>query len=214
MADPIIITVGRQIGSGGLQVAKMVAAAFGIEVYDKNLLMITAREYGLAPEVFDARDEKRSALGRFARFLGLRGSVYVDSGTYSDVGNLSGDDLFALQSNVIRSIAEKGSGVFVGRAADYVLRDNPNLLSVFITADMDYRISKVMEREGLSEAEAAKFIAEADRKRASYYNYYTFKTWGDGSSYDICLNTSRFGLEKTAELVVEMYKNRTHNQTT
>ena len=208
MADSIIITVGRQIGSGGLQVAKMVAARFGIEVYDKNLLMITAKESGLAPEIFDARDEKRSATGRFARFLGLRGSVYADSGVYSDAGNLSGDDLFALQSNVIKSIAEKGSGVFVGRAADYVLRDNPNLLSVFITADMPYRIEKVMEREHLSEAEAEKFIADADRKRASYYNYYTFKKWGDGASYDICLNTSRFGLEKTADLVVEMYKNR------
>jgi cytidylate kinase len=208
MEDSIIITVGRQIGSGGLQVARMVAEKFGIEVYDKNLLMITARESGLAPEIFDARDEKRSAAGRFARFLGLRGSVYADSGAYSDVGNLSGDDLFALQSNVIRSIAEKGSGVFVGRAADYVLRDNPRLLSVFITADLDYRIAMVMEREHLSEEDAARFIADADRKRSSYYNYYTFKKWGDGASYDICLNTSRFGLEKTADLVVEMYNNR------
>ena len=213
MDERVIITVGRQIGSGGLQVAKMVAAKFGIEVYDKNLLMLTAKESGLAPEIFDERDEKRSAAGRFARFLGLRGSVYADSGVYSDSGNLSGDDLFALQSNVIKSIAEKGSGVFVGRAADYVLRDNPNLMSVFITADMPYRIEKVMEREHLSEAEAARFIADADRKRASYYNYYTFKKWGDGASYDICLNTSRFGLEKTADLVVEMYNNRKKQQT-
>ena len=188
--------------------AKKVAARFGIEVYDKNLLMLTAKESGLAPEIFDARDEKRSASGRFARFLGLRGSVYADSGAYSDTGNLSGDDLFALQSQVIKSIAENGSGVFVGRAADYVLRDNPNLMSVFITADMQDRIAMVMDREKLSESEAARFIADADRKRSSYYNYYTFKKWGDGASYDICLNTSRFGLDKTADLIVEMYNNR------
>ena len=213
MEEKVIITVGRQIGSGGLQVARMVAEKFGIEVYDKNLLMIAAKECGLAPEIFDARDEKRSAAGRFARFLGLRGSVYADSGVYSDAGNLSGDDLFALQSNVIKSIADKGSGVFVGRAADYVLRDNPRLLSVFITADMDFRISKVMEREHLSEEDAARFIADADRKRASYYNYYTFKKWGDGASYDICLNTSRFGLEKTADLIVGMYNNRLNKPT-
>ena len=206
MDQKIIITVGRQIGSGGLQVARMVAEKFGVEVYDKNLLMITARESGIAPEFFDKRDEKPSVLGRFARFAGLRGSVYADSGVYSDSGNLSGDDLFAIQSEVIKSIAEKGSGVFVGRAADYVLRDDPHLMSVFITADADYRIAKVMEREHLSKAEAERFIADADRKRASYYNYYTFKKWGDGASYDLCLNTSLLGLDATADLIVDIYR--------
>lgn len=205
MDEKILITVGRQIGSGGLQVAKMVAEKLGIEVYDKNLLMITARESGIAPEIFAKRDERPSALGRFARFLGIGGPVYADSGEYSDTGNLSGDDLFALQSKVIRKIADEGSGVFVGRCADYVLRDYPGMFSVFITADDDYRIGKVMERENLTPEEARKFIESAERKRATYYNYYTFKKWGDGASYDICLNTSRFGLEKTSELVVDMY---------
>ena len=207
--DPkTLITIGRQIGSGGLQVAKMVAEKLGVEVYDKNLLMITARESGIAPDFFDKRDEKPSVLGRFARFVGLRGSVYADSGIYSDAGSLSGDDMFALQSNVIRSIADKGSGVFVGRAADYVLRDYPHLMSVFITADAEYRIARVMERENLSHAEAERFISEAERKRASYYNYYTFKKWGDAASYDLCLNTSRFGLEAAADLIVELYRSR------
>lgn len=206
MDQKILITVGRQIGSGGLQVARMVAEKLGVEVYDKNLLMITARESGIAPEFFDKLDEKPSVLGRFARFVGLRGSVYVDSGVYSDSGNLSGDDLFALQSKVIRQIADAGSGVFVGRCADYVLRDYPGLFSVFITADEEYRVGKVMEREGLSADDARKFIESSERRRAAYYNYYTFKTWGSSASYDISLNTSRFGLEATAELVVEMYK--------
>ncbi len=204
MENKILITVGRQIGSGGLQVARMVAERLGIEVYDKNLLMITARESGIAPEFFDKLDEKPSALGRFARFIGLRDSVYADSGIYSDDGSLSGDDLFALQSKVICRIADSGPGVFVGRCADYVLRDYPGLFSVFITADEDNRIGKVMEREGLSAAEARKFIESAERKRAAYYNYYTFKKWGDGASYDVCLNTSRFGLERTADIIVEM----------
>ena len=206
MDQKILITVGRQIGSGGLQVAKMVAEKLGVEVYDKNLLMITARESGIAPEFFAKRDERPSALGRFARFLGIGGPVYADSGEYSDAGNLSGDDLFALQSKVIRKIADEGSGVFVGRCADYVLRDYPGMFSVFITADDDYRVEKVMERENLTPDEARKFIESAERKRASYYNYYTFKKWGDCASYDICLNTTRFGLEITAELVVGMYE--------
>ena len=208
MDGKILITIGRQIGSGGLQVARMVADHFGIELYDKNLLMITARESGIAPEFFDKRDERPSALGRFARFLGIGGPVYADSGEYSDVGNLSGDDLFALQSTVINRIADNGSGVFVGRCADYVLRDRPELFPVFITADEDYRIGKVMERENLTKEEASRFIESSERKRASYYNYYTFKKWGDSSSYDLCLNSSRFGLEKTASLIVDMYKTR------
>ena len=186
----------------------MIAEKLGVEVYDKNLLMITARESGIDPEFFAKRDERPSALGRFARFLGIGGPVYSDSGEYSDAGNLSGDDLFALQSKVIRRLADNGSGVFVGRCADYVLRDRPELFSVFITADEGYRVGKVMERENLTKEDALKFIESSERKRASYYNYYTFKKWGDSSSYDLCLNSSRFGLEKTASLIVDMYKTR------
>ena len=206
MDDKCLITIGRQIGSGGLQVAKLVAAELGIDVYDKNLLMLTAKESGLAPEVFDASDEKPGALGRFARLLGIRGSVYSESQMYSERSVISEDELFSLQSGMIREIAAKGSGVFVGRAADYVLREDPHMMSVFITADLEDRIARVAERRGVSDVEAERFIAEAERKRSSYYNYYTFKKWGDSASYDICLNSSLLGVEATAELIVEIYR--------
>ena len=208
MEEKILITVGRQIGSGGLQVAKMAAEKLGVEVYDKNLLMIAAKDCGIAPEFFDKRDEKTSALGRFARFIGLRGSVYADSKVYSDNGSLSGDDLFALQSKVIRELAERGSGVFVGRAADYVLRDCHNLMSVFITADHVDRITRVMEREGLSESEAEKFIADVDRSRSNYYNYYTSKIWGAAQNYDLCINSSILGWEGTANLISSIIRKK------
>ncbi len=206
MDGKILITVGRQIGSGGLQVARKVADHFGIELYDKNLLMITARESGIAQEFFAMQDERPSALGRFARFLGIGGSVYADSGEYSDVGNLSGDNLFSLQSKVINRIADNGSGVFVGRCADYVLRDRPELFSVFITANEEYRIGKVMERENLTKEEARRFIESSERKRAAYYNYYTFKKWGDSSSYNLCLESSLFGIESAASLIADLYE--------
>ena len=206
MDDKSLITIGRQIGSGGLQVAKLVAAELGIDVYDKNLLMLTAKESGLAPEVFDASDEKPGALGRFARLLGIRGSVYSEAQIYSERSVMSEDELFSLQSGMIREIAAKGSGVFVGRAADYVLREDPRMMSVFITADLEDRIARVAERRGVSDVEAERFIAEAERKRSSYYNYYTFKKWGDSASYDICLNSSLLGVEATAELIVEIYR--------
>lgn len=206
MDDTILITIGRQIGSGGLQVAKLVAAELGIDVYDKNLLMLTAKESGLAPEVFDASDEKPGALGRFARLLGIRGSVYSDSQMFSERSVMSEDELFSLQSSMIREIAAKGSGVFVGRAADYVLREHPRMMSVFITADLQDRISRVAERRGISDVEAERFIAEAERKRSNYYNYYTFKKWGDSASYDTCLNSSLLGIEATAALIVQIYR--------
>lgn len=206
MDDTILITIGRQIGSGGLQVAKLVAAELGIDVYDKNLLMLTAKESGLAPEVFDASDEKPGALGRFARLLGIRGSVYSDSQMFSERSVMSEDELFSLQSSMIREISAKGSGVFVGRAADYVLREHPRMMSVFITADLQDRISRVAERRGISDVEAERFIAEAERKRSNYYNYYTFKKWGDSASYDICLNSSLLGIEATAALIVQIYR--------
>lgn len=206
MDDTILITIGRQIGSGGLQVAKLVAAELGIDVYDKNLLMLTAKESGLAPEVFDASDEKPGALGRFARLLGIRGSVYSDSQMFSERSVMSEDELFSLQSSMIREIAAKGSGVFVGRAADYVLREHPRMMSVFITADLQDRISRVAERRGISDVDAERFIAEAERKRINYYNYYTFKKWGDSASYDICLNSSLLGIEATAALIVQIYR--------
>ena len=206
MEERILITIGRQIGSGGLQVAKHVADRLGIEVYDKNLLMLTAKEGGIAPEILYSKDEKPVGMGRFARFLGIRSSVYSDSQIYSDASTLSQDDLFALQSKVIKDIARSGSGVFVGRCADYVLRDFDNMMSVFITADEPDRIARVAARHGLDEAAACKYIADGDRRRSGYYNYYTFKKWGDGASYDLCLNTSRFGIEQTAETIVRLYR--------
>ena len=111
-----------------------------------------------------------------------------------------------MQSDAIRKAATESACVFVGRCADYVLRDNPNMVSIFITADLDERVRNVSQRQNCSEDEAQKIINTAESSRASYYNYYTGKTWGSSASYDLCVNTSRLGLESTKEFIAEFIR--------
>lgn len=206
MENNIIITVGRQIGSGGLSVASFIAKKLDVEVYDRNLLMLAAKESGISQEIFADKDEKPATMSRFAQFLGIRSSVYTSAQAFTEPGALTDDELFTLQGKVIKTIAAKGSGVFVGRCADYVLRNEPGLFSVFVTADMEDRIARIMEREKISADAARKYIENGQRKRSYYYNYYTFKKWGDSTSYDLCINSSRYGLETTADIIVDLYK--------
>jgi cytidylate kinase len=202
MERQIIITLGRRIGAGGLEIADTLARRLGIKVYDKELIEMAAAESGLAPDVFEKSDEVPAPKGRFARFFGQRSSNYVDTRSYSPDSAISEDDLFKTQSDIIREIADRESGIFVGRCADYVLRDRKGMLSVFITADKEDRIARIVEKRGLTPKEAEKLIYQGERRRASYYNYYTFKEWGDSSSYDLCLNSSRFGIEGCVDIII------------
>ena len=202
MERQILITIGRRIGAGGLQTAHELAERLGVKVYDKELIWLAAKESGLSPEVFAGSDEKSATRRPFAGIFEPRNNNYDDTGNYSNA--ISDDDLFKMQSDIIRKVAENGSGIFVGRCADYVLRDYPSMVSVFITAEMEDRIRRVAEVRGITEKEAAKFIEQNEKKRASYYNYYTFKEWGDSASYDICLNSSRFGIEGCVRTIISM----------
>jgi cytidylate kinase len=202
MERHIIITLGRRIGAGGLEIAHTLAKRLDIKVYDKELIEIAARESGLAPDVFEKRDEVPASKSRFARFFGLRSSNYADQG-YAQDNAISEEGLFKTQSDIIRQLADNGSGIFVGRCADYVLRDRPGMLSVFITADKEDRIARIVEKKGMSEKEAEKYIDHGERRRTSYYNYYTFKEWGDSASYDLCLNSSRFGIEGCVDFIIK-----------
>ena len=204
MERQIIITLGRRIGAGGLEIAHTLADSLGIKVYDKELIEIAARESGLAPDFFEKTDEVPASKGRFARFFGQRSSNYVDTRSYVQDSAISEDGLFKTQSDIIRQLADAGSGVFVGRCADYVLRDREGMLSVFITADWEDRVARIVEKRGLSEKEAEKYIDHGERRRASYYNYYTFKDWGDSASYDLCLNSSRFGIKGCVDIIISM----------
>ena len=194
----IIINVGRQIGSGGRIIARMLADDFKCGFYDRELLTLAAKESGFCEKFFEQNDEQK---GFFHSLFHLHSPFVGDGGFYDN--EFSQEGLFKFQSDTIRRLAEAGSCVFVGRCADYVLRDFKNVVNVFITANMDDRISEIRKRKECTEAEALKLIESGEKGRSTYYNYYTGKKWGDSSSYDLCVNTSLLGLEATEAYIKE-----------
>ena len=197
MEKHILITIGRQFGSGGKPVGDALSQKLGIPVYDNELITEAAKQSGYSPELFIRSDEKKRSFF-LANLFGLN----------SDVRNMIGDaELFRIQSETIRNLASKGSAIFVGRASDYVLRDM-KCLNVFITASMESRIKFVCERDGVALEDAPGIIERRDRNRAQYYDFFTQKHWGLASNYDICINRSTLGTEKTADLIIEFGKMR------
>lgn len=199
----IIISVGRQIGSGGRIVAQQLADIFGCKLYDKELLNLAAKESGFSENFFEQNDEQKGFMkSLFHIHVPLMGTNNFYKNDFSQ------ESLYQFQSDAIRKAASESGCVFVGRTADYVLRDAPNLVSVFITANMDQRIQRVCKRMGVDRAVARKFIRNHEEERASYYNYYTGKVWGHSESYDLCINSSLLGIDKTSEFVAEFIRQR------
>ncbi len=208
MTTPFVITIGRQLGSGGRQIGRLIADRLQIEYFDKEILDLAARESGFRPELFEESDEKnsflRSIFGNIIPFFGSPSEkIYPDA--------LSRENLFRLQADAIRKAAAERSAVFIGRCADYVLRDHPRCLNVFLTANMEDRIAQVMLREGIDRAEAERRIESGDRQRASFYNFYSSGTWGAAATYDLCINSSLLGMEETAELIIGFARKRFEN---
>lgn len=192
----IIINIGRQLGSGGHDIGRMLALDFQAKYYDRELLNLAAKESGLSEKIFEQNDEKK---GFFRGLLNL-GSPHVSSGRVYNSG-VSQESLFQFQSEAIKKAANEGSCVFVGRCADYVLRNLPNTVSVFVTASMDYRVRQIMNKRHLDEDAARKFIEQGESERATYYNYYTGKKWGAAESYDLCIDSSVLGLVETEKMI-------------
>ena len=195
----VIITIGRQFGSGGRLVGHRLAERLGIAYYDKELINLASKESGICGEFFEKADEKTSnsllkafTMGFFFFFALFQNNDY-----------LSNESLFQIQSDVIRKVAAEKSCILVGRCADYILRDNKDCLSVFISARMEDRIKRALEyNDKLKPENAEEFIRKADKSRASYYNYYTDKVWGAAESYDLCINSSYYGIDKTVDYIL------------
>jgi cytidylate kinase len=191
-----VITIGRQLGSGGRQIGEAVARQLQIPCYDKDLILMASKETGLGKEFFEKVDE-RSSYSFFGNFFGFQ------PGYAGDSNYLCSETLFKLQSDVIKSLAEKGSCVFVGRCADYILREHPFTLHLFVTAPKADRIQRLCVARQIGEKEAALLIGQTDRQRAEYYNYFTSKVWGMATSYDLCVNSSTFDFDAIVRFIVE-----------
>ena len=201
--EKIIINIGRQFSSGGRYISKILCEEFGCQYFDKEILDLAAKESGFSPDVFKKNDEKKSFVHTLFH---LHAPMLSDDNFYNN--KFSEDSLFKFQCDAIRKAASQGSCLFIGRCADYVLRDEPNTVSIFLTADLKDRICRTMERYNMDEETAQKTISKKDSTRASFYNYYTGKKWGAAESYDLCINTSIFGLDKTAEFIADFIRRR------
>ncbi len=195
MNNLFCITIGRQLGSGGRKIGEMVAEKLKISFYDKELLSIASKESGLEKDFFERADERQAW------------SLFGITEYYS-LNPLSGESLFVIQSDVIKKLSEERSCLFVGRCADYVLKDFHRRLDVFISADEADRILRISDKMDISREKAKAVIEKTDKQRKSYYNYFTNKHWGRADSYHICINSSLMGAEATAEMICDIAKKR------
>ena len=192
-----IITVGRQYGSGGRYVARLLSERLQIPFYDKELLVEASKDSGICQEVMESFDEKQERKGLFSVFGGIQGRG--DAGMYLDMP--LNHRIFLAQFDTIRRIADEGPCVIVGRCADYVLRDHRNLINVFVKAPTESRIERIVKLYGVEPIRAEEQIRKADKQRAAYYNYYATGTWGNVDNYHLCVDTGALGIEGAVELI-------------
>lgn len=198
-----IITIGRQIGSGGRLIGRILAERLGLAFYDQEILKRAASESGIKDEFFETHDERNTLLSRITNYFSMS--------TYGNQSCLTSEGLFKIQSDAIRKAAEEGGAVFVGRCSDYILRDFPNRTDVFITADINDRVTRAQEYFHTDAETALNKIEELESARAEYYNFFTNKTWGAAASYELCLNSSRLTLEECADTIIRFIEQKRAN---
>ncbi|MCQ2431195.1 MAG: cytidylate kinase-like family protein [Clostridia bacterium] len=195
-----IITIGRQFGSGGHEIGRLLAHTLNIPCYDKELIILAAQKAGMSPEIFSHVDETATSSFLYAVTMGN----YPGTAYQPQHGLPLNDKLFIAQTDIIRAKAEEGPCVFVGRCADFILRDcRQPVLNIFVRADMPFRCARIMEAEKCTEKQAVDMITKADKKRAKYYNFYSQKRWGAADSYDLVINNAKLGAEKAVALIAE-----------
>jgi cytidylate kinase len=207
MDDRYIVNIGRQLGSGGHEIGEKIAQKLGFDFYDKELITIASERSGLCEECFEKADEE-NASGVFGSLSNLH-FAFINESAMPNSSLLSHNALFKIQSDVIKMLASIKSCVFIGRCADYILRDESRrCANIFISADIDDRVQRIMKKQSVSEEYAKNAIAKCDKKRAEYYNYYTTGKWGAASTYHLCINSSVFGVDGTVDYLIEFIKKK------
>ena len=196
-----IITISREFGSGGRTIGHMVAEKLGIPFYDKDLVDHIALESGFAPNFIEEHGEHAPSSSIFAYAFAHQSAPGVMNGLST------ADFLWNVQCSVILQLAEKGPCVIVGRNADYILKDNPNALHVYVFADIPYRAERIVRRYGETEKTPEARLAEKDKRRRVNYHHYTGRTWGTAQNYDICLNSSALGIETCSDIILSLVEN-------
>lgn len=204
--DNFVITVGRQFGSGGRELGRLLADKLGIAYYDKELLAEAAGRKGLSSEFFEKNDE------RFPRYInGLFSFVqgYQPVTTYAGGSAISSDSVYQAVDELVRHLADSGSCVIVGRTADYILRDHPRCVNIFVHAPMDHCVERIMSRGDIDNPDKARALAQKTNKlRANYYNFYTDRRWGAAGSYHLTIDSSLMPMEQVAETVIDYMRRR------
>lgn len=206
MNSNFVINIGRQLGSGGKEIGEKLAVRLGVDFYDKELINLASEESGLCKEFFEKADEKASQ-GIIGGLFGMR-FPFISEGTMPCSNCLSNDALFKIQSDVIRHLAAEKSCVFVGRCADYILREHPRCANIFISSSSEDRIARLCKLHNISEAAAEEKMVKADKRRSEYYNYYSYKTWGVAATYHLCIDSSVLGIEDTVQFIEEFAKKK------
>ena len=194
LSKPVVITIAREYGSGGRYIGRLIADQLGIKLYDKEFIIKVAQETGLSEEYIEQNEQKRDILAS------------LNNGYY--VGLSNADELFIKESELIKEIADKESCVIIGRCADFILQDRSNVIKVFVYSDMADKIKRATEIYGFEKEKAKKEIKRIDKLRANHYKYYTEQEWSDHANYDICINSDTLGVEKAADLICQMVKEK------
>lgn len=195
------ITIGRQYGSGGRLIGKELSERLGIPCYDSELIQLASVKSGISPEYIESLDEKGTASFFHALMLNSNPMGAIMPNYFNMTTN---DQLFFLQSEIIKELAKKGDAIFVGRCADFVL-EGKKALNIFIHAAKEYRVKALADRNEITESEASNRIQKIDKKRRSYYNHYTSKRWSDATNYDLSIDSSKFEQAIIIELISKLF---------
>ena len=195
-----IITISRQYGSGGREIGKKIAEHFGIPFYDNELITRAARESGYAETAFENAEKKATNSLLYSIAMGMSAYGSQEAG----FSHLSLDDrIYLAQSDIIKKCAEEGPCVIVGRCADYILKDRSDVVHLFVYADLDFRIQRAIQIDGVPKEEAESVVIKKDKRRANYYNYHSGEKWGKASNYHMCLNSGFVGIENATQLFID-----------